>query len=64
MKISPTKLRQYKTAVDTLEAKLKDAYAGIKQQNETITNLVSQRDDLVKKLQRRGERPERCRRQI
>jgi chromosome segregation ATPase len=41
---------QYKTAVDTLTAKLKDSYAGIEQQNETITNLVSQRDDLVKKF--------------
>jgi chromosome segregation ATPase len=41
---------QYKAAVDTLESKLKEAYAGIGQQNETITNLVSQRDDLVKKF--------------
>ena len=41
---------QYKTAVDTLTAKLKDSYAGIEQQNEAITNLVAQRDDLVKKF--------------
>ncbi len=41
---------QYKTAVDTLQSKLKDAYAGIEQQNETITNLVTQRDDVVKKF--------------
>ena len=40
---------QYKAAVDTLESKLKDAYAGIEKQNETITNLVVQRDDFVKK---------------
>ncbi len=42
-------IAQYKTAVDTLESKLKDAYAGIEKQNETITNLVAQRDDFVKK---------------
>jgi len=40
---------QYKTAVDALEAKLKDAYAGIEKQNEAITNLVAQRDQLVGK---------------
>jgi chromosome segregation ATPase len=42
-------IAQYKTAVDTLSAKLKDAYAGIEKQNESITNLVAQRDDFVKK---------------
>ena len=42
-------IAQYKVAVDTLEAKLKEAYAGIDKQNETITNLVSQRADLVEK---------------
>ncbi len=42
-------IAQYKTAVDTLESKLKDAYAGIAQQDTTISNLVSQRDDVVKK---------------
>ena len=36
--------------MDTLEAKLKEAYAGIEKQNETITNLVAQRDDFVKKF--------------
>ena len=41
---------QYKVAVDALESKLKEAYAGIAQQNETITNLVAQRDDFVKKF--------------
>jgi chromosome segregation ATPase len=41
---------QYKAAVDTLESKLKEAYAGIEQQNETISNLVAQRDDVVKKF--------------
>lgn len=42
-------IAQYKAAVDMLESKLKDAYAGLEKQNETITNLVSQRDDLVQK---------------
>jgi chromosome segregation ATPase len=42
-------ITQYKSAVDTLEAKLKDAYAGIDKQNETITNLIAQRNDLVQK---------------
>ena len=41
---------QYQAAVDTLTTKLKDAYAAITQQNETYTNLLSQRDDLVKKF--------------
>ena len=43
-------IAQYKSAVDTLESKLKDAYAGIEKQNETITNLVAQRDNFVKKF--------------
>ena len=30
-------------------AKLKDAYDGIDKQNETITNLIAQRNDLVQK---------------
>ena len=42
-------IAQYKIAVDELSAKLKDAYSGIEKQNEAITNLVSQRDDFVKK---------------
>ena len=43
-------ISQYRQAVDTLETKLKDAYASIEQQNESITNLVSLRDDFVKKF--------------
>jgi chromosome segregation ATPase len=43
-------IAQYKTAVDTLTAKLKEAYANLEQQNATITNLVAQRDDFVKKF--------------
>lgn len=42
-------IAQYKQAVDTFQSKLKDAYDGIGKQNETITNLISERDDLVKK---------------
>jgi chromosome segregation ATPase len=42
-------IAQYKIAVDTLESKLKDAYAGIEKQNEAISNLVAQRDDFIKK---------------
>lgn len=42
-------ITQYKSAVDTLETKLKDAYAGIDKQNTTITNLIAQRNGLVQK---------------
>jgi ABC-type transporter Mla subunit MlaD len=35
--------------MDMLESKLKDAYAGLNQQNEAITDLLAQRDDFVKK---------------
>jgi chromosome segregation ATPase len=42
-------IAQYKAAVDALQSKLKEAYSGIEKQNETITNLVVQRDDFVKK---------------
>jgi hypothetical protein len=36
--------------VDTLTARLKVAYANVEEQNAVITNLVAQRDDLVKKF--------------
>jgi len=42
-------IAEYTAAVDTLKEKLKQAYAGIKEQNASITNLIAQRDDLVKK---------------
>jgi chromosome segregation ATPase len=42
-------IAQYKSALDTLEAKLKESYAGIDKQNESISNLVAQRNDLVQK---------------
>ena len=40
---------QYKAAVDALQSKLKDVYVGIDKQNEAITNLVAQRNDIVQK---------------
>jgi chromosome segregation ATPase len=42
-------ITQYQQAVDTLETKLKEAYAGIDRQNGAISNLVAQRDELVQK---------------
>ena len=42
-------IAQYKVAVDTLESRLKDAYTNLDKQNETITNLLSERDALVQK---------------
>ena len=42
-------IAQYRQAVDALEAKLKEIYAGIDKQNEAITNLVAQRNDLMQK---------------
>ena len=43
-------ITQYRQAVETLQSKLKDAYADIGKQNETITNLVAQRDHFVEKF--------------
>jgi chromosome segregation ATPase len=40
---------QYKQSVDTLEAKLKDAYDGLQKQNDAIKELAAQRDEFVKK---------------
>jgi chromosome segregation ATPase len=42
-------IAQYKAGVDALEAKLKEAYAGLDRQNEAITNLISQRNNLAQK---------------
>ena len=42
-------IAQYTDAVNALEAKLKEAYAGIDKQNGAISNLVAQRNDLVQK---------------
>jgi|SRR5581483_10057783 len=43
-------ITQYKLAVDTLNAKVKEAYDGIKKQNESIKELVAQRDGFIQKL--------------
>lgn len=40
---------QYKAAVEALQSKLKEAYAGIEKQNAAITNLAAQRDECVQK---------------
>lgn len=42
-------ISQYKAATASLETKLKDAYDGVKKQNEAIKQLVAERDDFVKK---------------
>jgi chromosome segregation ATPase len=43
-------IAEYKKGVDTLESKLKEAYDGIKKQNEAMKELVAQRDEFVKKF--------------
>jgi len=42
-------ITQYKTALDTLEARLKEAYGNLQTQNAAITNLVAERDEWVAK---------------
>jgi len=42
-------IAQYKVAVNTLESRLNDANTNIDKQNAVITNLLSQRNDLVTK---------------
>jgi len=43
-------ITEYKKAVDTLEARLKESYAGIQKQNDALKELVAQRDEFVKKF--------------
>ena len=43
-------IAEYKTAVESLQGRLKEAYGGIEKQNEGMKELVAQRDELVKKL--------------
>jgi chromosome segregation ATPase len=40
---------QYQSVTNLLAGKLKEAYDGIKKQNDAITNLVAQRDEFVGK---------------
>ena len=42
-------ITQYKAGVNALEAKLKEAYAGIDKQDAAISNLVAQRNGLIQK---------------
>ena len=42
-------IAQYKQALDTAQAKLKEAYDGIGKQNDAIKELTAQRDDFLKK---------------
>ncbi|HXD01381.1 MAG TPA: hypothetical protein VN048_18730 [Verrucomicrobiae bacterium] len=42
-------IAQYKQAVDTLEARLKDAYDSIRKQNDALKQLAGERDEFVKK---------------
>jgi chromosome segregation ATPase len=42
-------LVEYKEAVEKLEARLKDAYDGIKKQNDALKQLAGERDEFVKK---------------
>src|SRR5947207_1993973 len=41
---------EYKKAVGTFEAKLKEAYDGINKQNDAMHELVAQRDEFVRKF--------------
>ena len=43
-------ISEYKQAVGGLKTKLKEAYAGIQKQNDSIHELVAQRDEFVKKF--------------
>jgi len=43
------RVAEFQTALAGLESKLKDAYAGIRKQNAALSELVSQRDEFVKK---------------
>jgi chromosome segregation ATPase len=42
-------ITQYKAAVATIETRLKDAYDGMKKQNEAMQRLVTERDEYVTK---------------
>jgi chromosome segregation ATPase len=43
-------ITDYKDAVDKFQAKLKEAYDGVKKQNDAIKELTAQRDEFVQKL--------------
>jgi predicted RNase H-like nuclease (RuvC/YqgF family) len=43
-------IAEYKSAVESLQGKLKEAYDGIQKQNAAIKELVTQRDEFVQNL--------------
>ena len=43
-------IAEYKTAVESLQGKLKEAYDGIQKQNEAMKELAAQRDEFVRRL--------------
>jgi uncharacterized coiled-coil DUF342 family protein len=43
-------IAEYKLAVESLQTKLKEAYAGIQKQNDAMKELAAQRDEFVKKF--------------
>ena len=43
-------IAEYRSAVESLQGKLKEAYGGIQKQNEAVKELVAQRDEFVQKL--------------
>jgi chromosome segregation ATPase len=45
-----SQIGEYKQAVNGLETKLKEAYAGIQKQNDAIHELTAQRDEFVSKF--------------
>jgi len=42
-------IAEYKSAVESLQGKLKEPYGGIQKHNEAMKDLVGQRDEFVKK---------------
>jgi len=43
-------ISEYKAAVTNLQSKLKDAYDGIRKQNDAIKELAAQRDEYIRKF--------------
>ena len=41
---------EYRSAVESLQGKLKEAYTSVQKQNEAMKELVAQRDEFVRKL--------------
>ncbi len=43
-------VEEYKQALDAVQNRLKEAYAGIEKQNQVLKEVVAQRDDYISKL--------------